>query len=175
MQHTQIDGQIQSVQILGNYINSRETIKQKLQHNKWYLSLYHQQHYLLLQNPNSHKQPQQFVLDSYEGMLKWNSQEITNAKTIHASRKFRNRWPCQKFRASAWFTGAAVAGGVVSVDSFHCSVISTSFAPTTLQAVDPQISQVLHIVHIHIELVPKCRQIIDLHLFVSKNKIKVKN
>lgn len=81
----------------------------------------------------------------HEGMLKWNSQDITKAKTIQASRKFRNRWPCQKFRVSAWWIGTVDAVGVASFDSVHCSIGSASFAPATLLAVVPQISQVLHL------------------------------
>lgn len=85
------------------------------------------------------------VIRLHEGTLKWKSQEMTKAKTIQANKKFRNLWPCQKFRVSAGWTGAA-AGVVVAVsfDSFHCSITSTSLTPETLTAVDPQISQVLH-------------------------------
>lgn len=81
----------------------------------------------------------------HEGTLKWNSQEITKAKTIQASKKLRNRWPCQKFRVSVavvvppW----AVAVDMASLASFHCSISSASFAPATFVAIDPQISHVL--------------------------------
>lgn len=78
----------------------------------------------------------------HEGTLKWKSQEITNAKTIHASKKLRNRWPCQKFRDSEG-VGTATAPAASSA-SFHCSVRSASVAPATLRAIDPQISHILH-------------------------------
>ncbi len=86
------------------------------------------------------------VAGFHEGTLKWKSQDMTKAKTIQASRKFRNRWPCQKFRVSAGCTGAAAAAAAAaSFASFHCSINSVSFAPATLCATDPQISQVLQL------------------------------
>lgn len=74
-------------------------------------------------------------------MLKWKSQEITKAKTIQARRKFRNLWPCQKFRISGGRT-VAVAAATSDV-SFHCSINSASLAPETFRATDPHISQIL--------------------------------
>lgn len=67
---------------------------------------------------------------------------MTKAKTIHARRKFKNRWPCQKFRVSAGCTGGA-AVTATSLAWFHCSADPVSFAPATFRAIDPQISQVL--------------------------------
>lgn len=55
---------------------------------------------------------------------------MTKAKTMQASKKFRNLWPCQKFRASVecgGITMAAVAVAVVaSFGSLRCSVESAS-------------------------------------------------
>ena len=72
---------------------------------------------------------------------------MTKAKTMQASKKFRNLWPCQKFRASVGcggtMTAAAVVAVVPSFDSLHCSVESASQVLVTLCAIDPQISQVL--------------------------------
>lgn len=83
--------------------------------------------------------------DTHEGTLKWKSQEITNAKTIQASKKLRKRWPCQKFRVSVGATGAAAVAvsAAAAFVSFHCSINSASFTPTTFLAIDPHISQVL--------------------------------
>lgn len=81
-----------------------------------------------------------------EGTLKWKSQDMTNANTIQANKKFRNRWPCQKFRD--WDEGkdvVAAAAAAASLISFHDSVSSASGTPDTFCATDPQISQVLHI------------------------------
>ncbi|EEF31971.1 conserved hypothetical protein [Ricinus communis] len=69
------------------------------------------------------------------------SQEMTKAKTIHASKKFRNRWPCQKCRVSAVCTDGTAVATAASLASFHCSTNSTSFGPVTFRATDPQISQ----------------------------------
>lgn len=83
----------------------------------------------------------------HDGTLKWKSQEITKANTIQASKKFKNRWPCQKFRVSDGCTDAADEAAVAaSFASFHCSIISASLAPATLRAMDPQISQVLPLI-----------------------------
>lgn len=79
--------------------------------------------------------------DFYADTLKWKSQEMTKAKTIQARRKFRNLWPCQKFRISVGRAGAAAVA--TSVVSFHCSINSASFAPETFRATDPHISQIL--------------------------------
>lgn len=81
-----------------------------------------------------------------EGTLKWNSQEMTKANTIQASKKLRNRWPCQKFRVSdvvVVVPPGAAAADMASLASFHCSISSASFAPATFCAIDPQISHVL--------------------------------
>lgn len=74
---------------------------------------------------------------------------MTKAKTIQARRKFKKRWPCQKLRISVGGAAAAAAAEVLLV-SFHWSMNSVSFTPTTLRAVDPQISQVLKIIIIKI-------------------------
>ncbi|KAK8542239.1 hypothetical protein V6N13_137186 [Hibiscus sabdariffa] len=84
-----------------------------------------------------------FAIRSHDGILKWKSQEITKAKTIQASRKFRNRCPCQKFLDSAPRIATGAAADAESFESFHCSVISVSLGPVTFRAVDPQISQIL--------------------------------
>ena len=73
-------------------------------------------------------------------MLKWNSHEITKAKTIQARRKFRKRWPFKQVRVSLVDEDGAEAAAVVS---FACSDDSTSFGPTTLCATELQISHVL--------------------------------
>jgi hypothetical protein len=70
---------------------------------------------------------------------------MTKAKTIHARRKFKNWWPCQKFRVSAGCTGPVVVAMAPSLAWFHCSANSVSFAPATFRATDPQISQVLQL------------------------------
>lgn len=71
-----------------------------------------------------------------DGTLKWKSQDMTNANTMQASKKLRNRRPCQKFRV---WTAAE------SLVPFHDSVGSDSATPTTFCARDPHISQVLYI------------------------------
>ena len=87
-----------------------------------------------------------FAGESYEdGTLKWKSHDTTKANTIQARRKFRKRWPCQKLRDSVDDIDAetaAVAEALLASDD--CSVNSTSLAPTTLRAIEWQISQVLH-------------------------------
>lgn len=67
---------------------------------------------------------------------------------MHASKKFKKRWPCQKFRVSAASTGPAGGTKVASFASFHCSIVSTSTAQATLRATDPHISQVLFIIQV---------------------------
>ena len=53
-------------------------------------------------------------------------------------------WFCQKFRVSVVTTGAAaIAVSTASLASFHCSINSASFTPTTFLAIYPHISQVL--------------------------------
>lgn len=86
-----------------------------------------------------------FLFPVYEdGTLKCKSHDITNANTIQASRKFRKRWPCQKLRISEWCADAGTAAtATVLLVSFDCSVTSISFIPTTLRAMEWQISQVL--------------------------------
>lgn len=79
----------------------------------------------------------------YDGTLKWKSHDKTNANTTQASRKFRNRWPCQKLRVSAMGTGATAAAVVASLASFECSVDSISIDPKTLRAIEWHISHVL--------------------------------
>ena len=76
---------------------------------------------------------------THPGTLKWKSQDMTNANTMQARRKLRNRWPCQNLRGSAAVAWAAA----VLLDSFHCSMKSASLKPATLHAVEPQISQIL--------------------------------
>lgn len=79
-----------------------------------------------------------------EGTLKWKSHETTKANTIQARRKLRNRWPCQKFRDSVddiEVETAAVAEALLA--SVDCSVNSISLPPTTLRAIEWQISHVL--------------------------------
>lgn len=76
---------------------------------------------------------------THPGTLKWKSQDITNANTMQARRKLRNRCPCQNLRVSV---DAAWAAAVL-LDSFHCSMKSASQKPATLHAVEPQISQIL--------------------------------
>jgi hypothetical protein len=76
---------------------------------------------------------------SHPGTLKWKSQDITNANTMQARRKLRNRCPCQNLRGSVAVAWAAT----VPLDSFHCSMKSISLKPATLHAVEPQISQIL--------------------------------
>jgi hypothetical protein len=76
---------------------------------------------------------------SHPGTLKWKSQDITNANTMQARRKLRNRCPCQNLRGSVDVAWAAA----VLLDSFHCSMKSASQKPATLHAVEPQISQIL--------------------------------
>ena len=78
----------------------------------------------------------------HDGTLKWNSHEITNAKTIEASKKLRNRCPCQKLRVSGATVGAVVRDGVEPFVSLHWSTGSAS-GPATFRAIDPQISHVL--------------------------------
>jgi hypothetical protein len=56
---------------------------------------------------------------------------------MQASRKFRNRWPCQKLRDSDTGTCAkTVAAAVALFVSFECSVDSMSFDPKTLCATE---------------------------------------
>ena len=76
---------------------------------------------------------------THPGTLKWKSQDMTNANTMQARRKLRNRCPCQNLRGSAAVAWAAA----VLLDSFHCSMKSASLKPATLHAVEPQISQIL--------------------------------
>lgn len=79
-----------------------------------------------------------------DGTLKWKSHDKTNAKTMQASRKFRNRWPCQKLRDSDTGTCAkTVVAAVALFVSFECSVDSMSFDAKTLCATEWHISQVL--------------------------------
>ncbi|KAF5747598.1 hypothetical protein HS088_TW05G00323 [Tripterygium wilfordii] len=74
---------------------------------------------------------------------------MTNANTIHASRKFKKRWPCQKLRDSVCGTDAetavavAVAVAVALLDSFNCSIDALSLPNVTFRAIEWQISQVL--------------------------------
>ncbi|MFS7958067.1 hypothetical protein Hanom_Chr07g00673841 [Helianthus anomalus] len=71
---------------------------------------------------------------------------MTKAKTIQASKKLRNRWPCQKLRLSdvaVVVPPGAAADDMASLASFHCSISSPSCTPATLCAIDPQISHVL--------------------------------
>lgn len=80
----------------------------------------------------------------YEGTLKWNSQDITKANTIQASKKFRNRCPRQKL----WLSDEGIDAATVVVeeallDSLDCSVNSTSFGPRMFRAMEWQISHVL--------------------------------
>ena len=53
---------------------------------------------------------------------------MTKAKTMQASKKFRNLWPCQKFRTYGTTTAAAAAAVAVvaSFESLRCSVESGS-------------------------------------------------
>lgn len=74
------------------------------------------------------------------GTLKWKSQETTKASTRHASRNLRNRCPCQKLRAS---DGGAGGSAAEVLASFQWSEGSFSLTPTTLDAVEQQISQIL--------------------------------
>lgn len=86
---------------------------------------------------------QSFVCKTFHvqpGTLKWKSQETTKASTRHASRNLRNRCPCQKLRAS---DGGAGGGAAEVLASFRCSEGSFSLTPTTLDAVEQQISQIL--------------------------------
>jgi hypothetical protein len=76
---------------------------------------------------------------THPGTLKWKSQDMTNANTMQARRKLRNRCPCQNLRGSVAVAWAAA----VLLDSFHCSMKSASLKPATLHAVEPQISQIL--------------------------------
>ncbi|KAJ6317736.1 hypothetical protein OIU76_013305 [Salix suchowensis] len=66
---------------------------------------------------------------------------MTKAKTMHARRKFKNWWPCQKLRVSAGCTGTVVVAMAISLAWFHGSANSVSIAPATFRAIDPQISQ----------------------------------
>ena len=69
---------------------------------------------------------------------------MTNANTIQAKRKFKNRWPFKQVRASeAADIGADAALVATALDSFVCCADSTSFGPMTLRARELQISQVL--------------------------------
>lgn len=74
---------------------------------------------------------------------------MTNANTIQASKKFRNRWPFQKFldsKMGARLVAVAVATTATSFVSFHSSTNSAPFTPTTtFCAIDPHISQILHV------------------------------
>lgn len=79
----------------------------------------------------------------HEETLKWKSQEITNAKTMQASMKLRNRWPCQKRWFSTCGVGLDAATAAAAFASLHSSIDSASFTQTTLLAIDPQISQIL--------------------------------
>lgn len=65
-----------------------------------------------------------------DGTLKWKSHDITNAKTMQASKKLRKRWPCQNLRGSVEGAGVeSVAAAVVALlPSLTCSVES-SFVP----------------------------------------------
>lgn len=83
------------------------------------------------------------VLGFHESTLKWKSQEITKANTMHASSVFMTRRPCQKFWFSATAVGAAGAMLAFAVALFASLVCS----PTTLSAVAPQISQVLRMIY----------------------------
>nr|GMC97605.1 hypothetical protein BHM03_00053129 [Ipomoea batatas] len=85
---------------------------------------------------------------TYEGALKWKSHEMTNANTMQAKRKFKNFCPLQQLRASEVEAEEAVpvAAFVLPAPfvSFACSSDdSVSFGPTTLRAIELQISQVL--------------------------------
>lgn len=111
-------------------------------------------------NPQSSYLHYPEVTGFHEGTLKWKSQDITKAKTIQASRKFKKRWPCQKFRVSAGGEGPVGGTTEVSFASLHCSVIPTSTAPATLCAIDPQISQVLLIVRVK-KVVKSIKKIVD--------------
>ena len=99
---------------------------------------------LLLLNHQPRRNAIFLAIGFHEGTLKWKSHEMTKANTIQASRKFRNRCPCQQFWVSAGCTGAGATAATASFDSFHCSN-SASFTPATLRATDPQISQVLQL------------------------------
>ena len=99
---------------------------------------------LLLLNHQPRRNAIFLAIGFHEGTLKWKSHEMTKANTIQASRKFRNRCPCQQFWVSAGCTGAGASAATASFDSFHCSN-SASFTPATLRATDPQISQVLQL------------------------------
>lgn len=84
-------------------------------------------------------------IESYDDdTLKWKSQDIINANTTQASRKFRKRWPFQKLRVSPWRAGAETEDiAVPLLVSLDCSIDSKSVAPATLRAIELQISQVL--------------------------------
>lgn len=84
----------------------------------------------------------------HDGMLKWKNHDTTNAKTIHASRKFRRWWPFKQVRVSVVDdTGAEVALAAVALVSLVCGADSISFEPTTLHAIELQISQVLRMMN----------------------------
>ena len=62
---------------------------------------------------------------------------MTNANTIQASRKFRNRWPCQNLLVSDEGAGAEIvdAAAVTLLVSLKVSVVS-SFAEYTFRAIE---------------------------------------
>uniref|UniRef100_A0A0A8XSP3 Uncharacterized protein n=1 Tax=Arundo donax TaxID=35708 RepID=A0A0A8XSP3_ARUDO len=76
---------------------------------------------------------------THPGTLKWKSQEMTKANTMQASRKLRNRCPCQNLRVSA---GGPCTTATLSV-SLHWSLNCGSPKTTTLLAVELHISQIL--------------------------------
>jgi len=53
---------------------------------------------------------------------------MTNAKTIHASKKLRKRWPCQNLRGSVEGAGVESVAVEALLLSLTCSVES-SFVP----------------------------------------------
>lgn len=63
---------------------------------------------------------------------------MTKANIMHASKKFRNRRPCQKCWVSdGGAVGAAIAGTAMAVSaSLGCSVVSASFITATLLAME---------------------------------------
>lgn len=73
--------------------------------------------------------------NAYEGMLKWKSQDITKAKTMQASIRFRNRWPFNQLLLVSVAEAATVAPA-------SCTT-SILVGLTIFRAIELQISQVL--------------------------------
>lgn len=123
----------------------------------WHLYIYQNAINLLnvVCNILKFRSPLQFLSPMYqtssvafqEGMWKWNSHDRKNAKTIHASKIFTNRWPIKNTRLSeVEETGTETAVvGIALASQFWC-IDSMSLEPTTFCATELQISQILSLI-----------------------------